>query len=219
MSALVYQGTYPGVVLNFSSAGPHTTHEIDLRGALGKLQAKDGTNTLQSKVFSLDYHILFMVNKTGGLRFEAGAALDNYFNLRKNQQYVNNRDYYECISSVGPILKFKYAFTWYGKPPMKNCEISTRLFSPIAAALSTSYTAYEGQAGLHTPSFRTMTENIKLAGWNELGRLQWNTGLKVKAHKNNSISLNYQWEYYKVKTMMPVQSAVHMVTLNYFFLL
>ncbi|WP_142687824.1 hypothetical protein [Chitinophaga polysaccharea] len=212
MSALIYRGTYPGIALRFSSIRPGVTQEIGFRGAAGKLHAKNGTNTLQSKVADLDYRILFAVRKTGSIQFDLGAALDNYFNLRESEQYVNNRDYYEFISSIGPVLKFKYAST-------KNCEVSTALFYPFASALSASYAADEGQAGLHAPSFRTMRENIRLAGWNELSRIQWNTGLKVKAHKNNSLSLNYQWEYYKVKTVLLVQSAVHHLTLNYFFLL
>lgn len=212
MSALTYQGTYPGIALRFSGTGRGITQEVGLSGAVGKLRAKSSANTLQSKVAGLDYRILFAVKETGSIRCHLGAALDNYFNLRENEQYVNNRDYYEFISSVGPVLKFKYAAT-------KNCEVSTALFYPFMSALSASYTAYEEQAGLHTPSFRTVTKHIRLAGWNELSRIQWSTGLKMKMHKNNSISFNYQWEYYKVKAALPVQSAAHHLTFNYIFLL
>lgn len=219
MSALVYQGTYSGIAARFSDTGPGITHEVGARGAFGKLYGKNGTGTMRSKVFGLDYSILFAVKKTDRIRCEFGATLDNYLNLREHLQYVNNPDYYEFVSSIGPAFKFKYAFTWSGKQTERTWELNTGVFYPVVSALSTSYSAYGEQAGLHSPSFRTITENIKLAGWNGLNRLHWNTGVKVKVRKNNDLSLNYQWEYYRIKEVNQVQSAIHSLTINYFFLL
>jgi hypothetical protein len=215
MSALVYEGTYPGIAARFSNTGSGITHEIDACGALGKLNGKNRTGAMRSKVFGLDYTILFAVKKTGRWRCELGAALDNYLNLRENLHYVNNRNYYEFVSSIGPAFRCKYAFTWEGKP----WEVNTSVFCPVVAALSTSYSAFGEQAGLHSPSFRTITENMKLTSWNKLNRFNWNTGVKMKIRKNSDLFLNYRWEYYRIKDINQVQSAIHSLTINYSFLL
>ncbi|MEZ2440392.1 hypothetical protein AB6805_01625 [Chitinophaga sp. RCC_12] len=218
MSALVYQGTYPGMAARFSHTG-RVTQEVGVRGAFGKLYGSKGSGAMQSKVFGFDYSILFTLRKTGRTRFELGATLDNYLHLREQLHYVNNRDYYECISSIGPTARYSYIFSWRGKQAGKNWEVNTRIFCPVGAALSTAYSAYEGQAGLHTSSLRTITRDIKLTSWNGLNRFYWNTGIKVRMRKGSGLSLHYQWEYYRIKEVSEVQSAMHSLTINYFFLL
>ena len=215
MSALVYEGTYPGITASFMSTGAVVTHEVGARGAFGKLHGKHGTGAMRSKVFGLDYSVLFAVKKTDRMRCELGVALDNYLNLREHLQYVNNPDYYEFISAIGPAFKFKYAFTWRGQQTEKNWEVNTGVFYPVAAALSMS----GQQGGLHSSSFQTVTESMKGAAWNELNRFQWNTGVKIKLRENSGMSLHYQWEYYRIKETNEVQSAIHSLTVNYFFLL
>lgn len=218
MSARIYQGTYPGMAARFSHTG-RVTQEVGARGAWGKLYANKGSGAMRSKVLGLDYNILFTLGKTDRTRFEFGAALDNYLHLREQLHYVNNRDYYEFISSIGPTARYSYVFSWRDKQAGKNWELSTRIFCPVAAALSTAYSVYEGQAGLHTPSLRTIIRDIKLTGWNKLNRFYWNTGIKVSMRKGSGLSLHYQWEYYRIKEVSGVQSAMHSLTINYFFLL
>lgn len=216
MSALVYRGYYPGIVIQFLTNGHQFDQKLTGRISGGKLGNQSNSNTIQGQTFGLSYSTLFKPGNINEMQLAFGGILDNSLHLRKNIGYVNNQNYYEFNSSASATVKLSYRF---GVAERDHKYLLSTFFSlPVITALTRSNSIHNRWNDFPSVPFKTYIKNMQFVSFNQYFSLNWEAELKRTVDKNSSLSVGYQWNYRHIKEASQLQSIVHSVVINYFFL-
>ena len=216
MSALVYQGYYPGIMLQFLNEGPQLDQKLSTRISVGRIRNEINNNTAEGQTFGLSYAALFKPGKFKDVQLGFGCILNNSLDLRRNTGYTNNQNYYEFGSSAGAAVKLSYRF---GIADKEHKYLLNTVFSiPVITALTRSNSIHNRWNDFPSLSFKQYVNNIQLMSFNRYISLTWEAELKRTISRNNGLSLGYQWNYRQIKEANQLQSMVHSIVINYFFL-
>jgi hypothetical protein len=218
MSALIYKGVYPGMQVNYHVDKYNFKQSIMIGVAGGNLNNRNNGTSLSVKSFRINYTGLIPVITSRAFRFTAGGVFDNYLALRRHDQYINNRDFYEFNSSVGLAANLSYTFGNADNYGGSTFRLSSGLSIPILTAMSRSNAIDNRLSDFQSPTLKTYIKNIHWVSFEAYNSYSSLTELKLTAGRN-ALSLSYQWNYYHIKQDYQVHSVVGTIALNYYLTL
>ena len=160
MSALVYKGFYPGVQVAYRIDKYNFQQNMTTGIAGGKLNNRYNGTSLSVKSYRINYSGLIPVIKTEVFRINAGAVFDNYLAVRRHDQYINNKAFFEFNSSVGLAANLCYNFGRADDYTGGKFRLITGVSSPLLTAMSRSNDINNRISDFQSPTLKTYIKNI-----------------------------------------------------------
>ena len=163
----------------------------------GQIQYNKGS----FRVFSF-YH----KNKSSTNQLLWGWFMNNLFSHRYNPEFVNFMDHYEFFTNLGPAVKYLFPFQLWDRDftfeGITNIQLLGLMVRP-------SYTS-SYPVGFLSQGSSVLQKVFYSSKFSHPGNT-WNFGIRPKLsyqlNSGNSLSLGYQYEYYKLNTPNPVTQS------------
>lgn len=217
-SSLTYRGARPGALVGVHFTGKNTEHEIAiLYISTGNISTNTSPQaTLNTAMFNMDYANIYRlyVSPNNLFNCKAGAGIQFLNNTRKFNEYINHNFSFETAISLGVVVQLQYAL---GKNN-NSIRLINRVTLPFLFIFSQPTFSGNSVQDLEVESgsaFKKISTNNTTSSLSKFFRLKNQFAINKNLGNNHSISITYNWEYYKIKTTRSVIASNNLAGIQY----
>jgi hypothetical protein len=205
MSPLMYAGSGFFAGISWEKNSEKKEFNIAVNFSKG-LQHNRYESYIQYNKGSLLVYNFYHKNKSSTNQLQWGWFMNNVFSHRYNPEYVNFMDHYEYFTNLGPAAKYLLPFQVKGRE--FNMEGLAHM-QAIGMIIRPSYTSSYPDGFLDQGN-SIIQRILNSAIFSHPGNT-WNFGftprLRYLLNSGNSLSVGYQYEFYKLYTPNPVSQS------------
>lgn len=211
-SAASYSAIIPGGMIDIRHKSARAMHDVAVVFSTGKLgsSAAPSYTTAQSAL-TVDYSVLYRIAKSSNGMFacRVGGGLQFSYNERSFNDFVNSTPSFETLASMGPVADFSYRVTGF--------TLSDRITLPVLFSFSQSpYTSLPGTGSSGNKSgVGYFFDSNRWVLAPELFRIKNSFVMTREINDKQSVSVSYNWQFYKIKGRQAVLQANHQLAVLY----
>ncbi len=216
-SALPFSGTNAGTAFAAEYRRGKTAHHIEAYYTKGNLSTGiSPKNKLNQRILNIEYSNVYLIyiSKNKLLQCHAGPGIQLLYNKKFFENFINLNRSFETALSLVAAFQVKYNLP----DDLKGLSISNRFVIPLAGAISQPVYASNSadeQELTKSYGFSSFFKTAQAVSINKFFSLKNNLAIEKKLNDKHTLAVNYNWAYYKVKTVREVVQANHQLGILY----